>query len=222
MLIKIAPSILSADFSRLGAEVRAVSEAGADMIHIDVMDGQFVPNITIGWDVLKAIKVETDLPFDVHLMIDRPERFIKEFRRAGADIICIHAEACVHLHRAVQQIKDEGALAAVSLNPATPLDAIEHVLSELDMVLIMTVNPGFPAQSYIEGMDPKIAKLRSMINDQNLDIDIEVDGGIKIDNVRRVTDAGANVIVAGSAIFQDPRNASYADVIKQMRGKISA
>ncbi|SES66272.1 ribulose-phosphate 3-epimerase [Natronincola peptidivorans] len=200
-MIKLAPSILSADFSNLFQDVQKVEEAGCDLLHIDVMDGHFVPNITLGPPVISSLKGKTKLPFDVHLMIENPERYIEDFVNAGADIICVHAEACIHLHRTIQQIKNYNIKAAVALNPATSLTAIEYVLGDLDMVLIMTVNPGFGGQSFISSTIDKIKVLRRMIDEQMLDIDIQVDGGIKPDNVHLVTEAGANVIVAGSAIF---------------------
>jgi len=200
-MIKLSPSILSADFSNLLTDIKAVEEAGVELLHIDVMDGHFVPNISLGPLILNSIKGKTSLPFDVHLMIENPDKYIPEFAKAGADILTVHVEACPHLHRTIQNIKDFGMKAGVSLNPATPLYTIEDILEELDMVLIMSVNPGFGGQKFIESSLKKIEKLRRMIEDSGLDIDIEVDGGIKIDNVSRVVEAGANVIVAGSAIF---------------------
>ncbi|MCC5911977.1 MAG: ribulose-phosphate 3-epimerase [Clostridiaceae bacterium] len=200
-MIKLAPSILSADFSNLLQDVKKVEEAGCELLHIDVMDGHFVPNITLGPPIVKSLKGKTTLPFDVHLMIENPDVYINDFVEAGADIITVHAEACTHLHRTIQQIKKYNIKAAVALNPATSLSVIEHVLDELDMVLIMTVNPGFGGQSFIPSMLKKIQDLRKMIDDRNLKIDIQVDGGIKPDNIHLVTEAGANVIVAGSAIF---------------------
>jgi len=174
---KIAPSILSADFARLGEEVRAVAAAGADYIHVDVMDGHFVPNITIGPLVVEAVRKITDLPLDVHLMIEHPDRYVPDFARAGADIIVVHAEAAVHLHRSVQLIKSLGKKAGVSLNPATPLSALEYVLDELDLVLLMTVNPGFGGQSFIEACLPKIHALRAMLDRRGCEAELEVDGG---------------------------------------------
>jgi len=200
-MMKLAPSILSADFSNLLGDVKKVEEAGCDMLHIDVMDGHFVPNITIGPLVIESLKSKTELPFDVHLMIENPDRYIAQFAKAGADIISVHSEACTHLHRTIQLIKDNNIKAAVALNPATPLNVIEHVLEDLDMILIMTVNPGFGGQSFIESSIRKIETLRKMIEDRGLNVDIQVDGGIKVDNVKRVIDAGANIVVAGSAIF---------------------
>lgn len=200
-MIQLAPSILSADFSRLLEDVKRVEAAGCDLLHIDVMDGHFVPNITLGPLIVESLKGKTNLPFDVHLMIDNPDQYIPAFVQAGAAIISVHSEACIHLHRTLQLIKQQGAKACVALNPATPVEVLENVLEELDMVLIMTVNPGFGGQAFIEGMLPKIKKLKSMIDKKGLTIDIQVDGGIKPDNIHLVTQAGANIIVAGSAIF---------------------
>lgn len=199
---RIAPSILSADFTILGEEIKAVVKAGADLLHVDVMDGHFVPNITLGQPVVASIDRATDLPLDVHLMIASPERYIEEFRKAGADWISVHAEATSHLHRTVQQIKEAGARAGVALNPATPLSSLDAVLGDLDFVLIMTVNPGFGGQKFIRSMLEKIRTLRARIDDEGLAVDIEVDGGIKIDNAAEVARAGGDVFVAGSAVFQ--------------------
>ncbi|MSM39876.1 MAG: ribulose-phosphate 3-epimerase [Geobacter sp.] len=198
---KIAPSILSADFAKLGEEVRAVAAAGADYIHVDVMDGHFVPNITIGPPVVAALRAVTDLPLDVHLMITDPDRFIPDFATAGADIIVVHAEACWHLHRTVQLIRSLGKKAGVSLNPATPLQVLDYVLDELDLVLLMTVNPGFGGQSFVEACIPKIHALRGMLDRRGLETELEVDGGVKVDNIARISHAGADVFVAGSAVF---------------------
>jgi ribulose-phosphate 3-epimerase len=214
---KIAPSILSADFTRLAEEIRAVEKAGADYIHVDVMDGRFVPNITIGPLVVKAVRRATRLPLDVHLMIDDPDRFIPAFAEAGADILTIHPEATVHLHRSLQVIRKAGARPAVSLNPATPPEAIEFVLGDVDMVLVMTVNPGFEAQAFIPAMVPKIERLRKMIDRMGLATDIEVDGGIGPETIAEVSAAGANVFVAGSAIFYSE---DYGETIREMREKI--
>lgn len=211
---KIAPSILSADFSRLGDEVRAVTAAGADYIHIDVMDGHFVPNITIGPLVVEAVRKVTSLPLDVHLMITEPDRYIPDFAAAGADIIVVHAEACWHLHRTVQLIKSLGKRAGVSLNPATPLNGLEYVLGELDLVLLMTVNPGFGGQSFIEACIPKIQALRGMLDKRGLEAELEVDGGVKTDNIDRISHAGADVFVAGSAVFG---SADYATTIAELK-----
>lgn len=209
-MIKISPSILAADFSDLKSEIKKIEAAGADMVHIDVMDGLFVPNISFGLPVIKAIRHCTNLLFDVHLMIKSPERYIKEFKAAGADIITVHAEATDHLHRTLQSIKASGAKAGVALNPGTDPSAIKYVLSETDMVLVMTVNPGFGGQKFIREMTKKVAEVRAMAPG----LDIEVDGGISSDNIDLVTRAGANVIVAGSAVFNAP---CAKDEIENMR-----
>lgn len=197
----LAPSILSADFAALGEDVKRAERAGAQYLHIDVMDGAFVPSLSLGFPVIQSIRKLTDMIFDVHLMICSPDRYIAEFAAAGADIITVHAEACPHLNRTVASIKEQGVKAGVVLNPATPLTELQYILEDLDMVLLMTVNPGFGGQKYIESCTKKIQELRKMITDRGLNIDIEVDGGIKLSNVRKVLDAGANVIVAGSAVF---------------------
>lgn len=209
-MIKISPSILAADFSDLKSEIKKIEAAGADMVHIDVMDGLFVPNISFGLPVIKAIRHCTDLLFDVHLMIKSPERYINDFKAAGADIITVHAEATDHLHRTLQSIKASGAKAGVALNPGTDPSAIKYVLSETDMVLVMTVNPGFGGQKFIGDMTKKVAEVRAMAPG----LDIEVDGGISSDNIDLVTRAGANVIVAGSAVFNAP---CAKDEIENMR-----
>ncbi|GAE86852.1 ribulose-phosphate 3-epimerase [Acetivibrio straminisolvens] len=201
MLIKIAPSILSADFSKLGEEVLRIERAGADLVHIDVMDGHFVPNITIGPPVVKSLKKVSNLPFEVHLMIENPDMYIESFADAGADIISVHAESCCHLHRTIQKIKQLGKKAVVALNPATSLCTVEWVLEDVDMILLMSVNPGFGGQKYISGVTRKIEELKRIIDSRGLHIDIEVDGGIDTENIHSVTKAGANVIVSGSTIF---------------------
>ena len=201
-MIKLAPSILSADFAKLLEDVRKVESAGCEYLHIDVMDGHFVPNITLGPLVVKSLKKENiNMVFDAHLMIENPDQYIEEFVKAGCDIITVHQEACVHLHRTIQNIKSHGIKAGVVLNPATPVDTIKHVLPDLDMVLLMSVNPGFGGQSFIPCVLDKIKELKAIIDSQGLNIDIEVDGGISPKNVAEVVQAGANVIVACSAIF---------------------
>jgi ribulose-phosphate 3-epimerase len=213
---RIAPSILSADFSRLGEEVRAIDAAGADYIHVDVMDGHFVPNLTIGPLVVKALRQHSAKPFDVHLMITPADPYIPEFAAAGADIITVHPESGPHLHRSVQMIKGLGKKAGVALNPATPLDAVAEVLPELDLVLVMTVNPGFGGQKFIESQITKISALRKMIDAIGKKIDLEVDGGINADTAKRVVAAGADVLVAGTASFQGGA-ANYTANIKALR-----
>ncbi len=200
-MIKLAPSILSADFARLLEDVKKVEKAGCEYLHIDVMDGHFVPNITLGPGIVKSLREDVDMVFDAHLMIENPDAYIKEFAQAGCDLIVVHQEACKHLHRTIQNIKSHNIKAGVALNPATPIETIKHVLEDIDMVLIMTVNPGFGGQSFIEGMILKIKELKKLIDEKGLDVDIQVDGGIKPDNVAKVVEAGANIIVAGSAIF---------------------
>jgi ribulose-phosphate 3-epimerase len=200
-MIKIAPSILSADFARLLEDVKKVENAGCEYLHIDVMDGHFVPNITLGPGIVKSLRKDVNMVFDAHLMIENPDNYIKDFVDAGCDIIVVHEEACTHLHRTIQNIKSHNVKAGVALNPATSIENIKYVLKDLDMVLIMTVNPGFGGQSFIDTMIDKIKELKTLIDEQGLDIDIQVDGGIKPSNVDKVVKAGANVIVAGSAIF---------------------
>jgi ribulose-phosphate 3-epimerase len=213
----IAPSLLSADFGRLAEEVGAVEKAGADLLHVDVMDGRFVPNITIGPPVVAAIKRCAKLPLDVHLMIVEPEKYIEAFADAGADVLTVHAEATPHLQRAVARVRELGKKAGVSLNPSTSLSAIEWVLTDIDMVLIMSVNPGFGGQEYLPSMTGKIELLRSQLVRSGLSVDIEVDGGIKTDNVAEVVRAGANVIVSGSGIF---KTKDYGKTISAMRDNI--
>lgn len=213
-MIKIAPSILSADFARLGEEVQAVARAGADYIHVDVMDGHFVPNLTIGPLVVEAVRKVTDLPLDVHLMIEAPDRYIADFASAGADLITVHQEAVPHLHRTVQLIKSLGKRAGVSINPATPAATLDVILDELDLVLVMTVNPGFGGQGFIASGLAKIAALRREIDRRGLTVELEVDGGVKIDNIGRIAAAGADVFVAGSAVFG---SADYAATIGELR-----
>jgi ribulose-phosphate 3-epimerase len=213
-MVRIAPSILSADFSRLGEEIRDAEEAGADLIHIDVMDGHFVPNITIGPLVVKAARKATSVPLDVHLMIEGPDKYIKEFADSGADIITVHEEACVHLHRTVQNIRECGVRAAVSLNPATPVRNLDLILPYVDMVLVMSVNPGFGGQKFIPEAISKIQALKSIIAERRLKIDIEVDGGVNIDNIADVVRAGADIVVMGSAFYNSE---NYAETVKKVR-----
>ena len=212
--VKIAPSILAADFRRLADEVVAVEAGGADWIHIDVMDGHFVPNITVGPPIVDAIRRTTKLPLDVHLMITNPDDYLREFRDAGADVLTVHRETCSHLHRTIHAIKDSGAKAGVSLNPATELGSLEEILPDIDLLLIMSVNPGFSGQSFIPSIMTKICKARDLINERSLAVELEVDGGISPDNAPAIIHSGATILVAGSAIFNA---AQYDVVIHRMR-----
>ena len=217
--VRIAPSILAADFGKLALEVQAVARAGADWIHVDVMDGHFVPNLTIGPAVVKALRRATELPLDVHLMIEAPERSLAEYATAGADRIGVHVETCPHLHRTVQQIRGLGKKACVVLNPATPALAVEPVLADVDQVLVMSVNPGFGGQSFIDGVLPKLAQLRRWLDERDLTVELEVDGGISPDTIERAARAGANVFVAGTAVFgQTDYAAAIADLRKRAEG----
>jgi ribulose-phosphate 3-epimerase len=213
--VKLAPSILSADFSRLGEQVAEVTEAGADYIHVDVMDGRFVPNITIGAPVVASLRSKTSLPLDVHLMIEQPENHVCQFAEAGANIITVHVEACTHLHRLVEEIKGLGVNAGVALNPATPISSVEEILPLVDLVLIMTVNPGFGGQAFIGEMLDKIARLRRVLDDKGVRAELEVDGGINFSIAPKVVQAGAEVLVAGSAIFDSAQGATKA--LQEMR-----
>ncbi|MBI3812183.1 MAG: ribulose-phosphate 3-epimerase [Nitrospirae bacterium] len=214
---KIAPSILSADFAHLADEIARVTEAGADMIHVDVMDGHFVPNFTIGPPIVKAIRKVTRLPLDVHLMMTNPEDFISEFIKAGSSYITVHVETCPHLHRTIQSIKEEGVKAGVTLNPATPLSSVEEILGEVDLLLIMSVNPGFGGQSFIPSALEKLRRARKMIDARGAKVELEIDGGVKIENIAAMAQAGADIFVSGSAIFQSK---DYKDTIQRMRSAI--
>ncbi len=218
MKAEIAPSILSADFLRLGEEIKAAEDAGAGYIHIDVMDGIFVPNITIGPFIVEAARKATKLPLDVHLMIDRPERYVRDFVSAGADYLVVHAEASVHLHRTLESIREEGAKTGVSINPSTSLEAVRHVLADTDLLLIMSVNPGFGGQSFIPETLDKIKLARQMIKERGLSTVIEVDGGIRPDNARQVVEAGAGILVMGSAFYGSD---DYAAVIKATKENLA-
>ena len=213
-MIKIAPSILSADFVRLGEEIKAAEDAGVDLLHLDIMDGHFVPNITIGPAIVEAIRNITSLPLDVHLMIKEPDRFIGDFIRAGSDFLTVHAEAAVHLHRTVNFIKEAGVKAGVSLNPATPLCSLDNIISELDMVLIMSVNPGFGGQVFISSMLGKIASLKTIIKQRGCNAAIEVDGGVKLENAKMIAEAGTDILVMGSAFFG---SGDYAGFMRKLR-----
>ncbi|WP_088012981.1 ribulose-phosphate 3-epimerase [Gottfriedia acidiceleris] len=200
-MVKIAPSILSANFAKLGEEILDVERGGADYIHVDVMDGHFVPNITIGPLIVEAIRPVTKLPLDVHLMIEKPDQYIEQFVKAGADIITVHVEACTHLHRTIQTIKSFGIKAGVVLNPATPVSTIEQIIDDVDMVLLMTVNPGFGGQKFIHSVVPKIKQVANLIKERNLSVEIEIDGGVDEHTAKLCIDAGATVLVAGSAVY---------------------
>ncbi|MBN6887113.1 ribulose-phosphate 3-epimerase [Cytobacillus horneckiae] len=214
-MVKIAPSILSADFSKLGEEIKDVEQGGADYIHVDVMDGHFVPNITIGPLIVDAIRPITKLPLDVHLMIENPDQYIEAFAKAGADYITVHVEACQHLHRTIQLIKSYGIKAGVVLNPATPVQSIKHVLEDIDMVLLMTVNPGFGGQKFITSVLPKIAEVKQLIEAGDLQVEIEVDGGVNEETAKLCMEAGADVLVAGSAVYNKENR---AEAIAAIRG----
>jgi ribulose-phosphate 3-epimerase len=216
---KIAPSILSADGSRLGAEIAAVEAAGADMIHIDVMDGHFVPNLTLGPGLIASLRKTTRLPFDVHLMIENPERYIEAFAKAGCDRITVHVEASVHLHRIIAMIREHGVRPGVSLNPATPLILVEPILTDIDLLLIMTVNPGFGGQKFIGGMLPKVMRAKELIGIVAPEVLLEVDGGVTLKNIRSIADAGADILVAGSSIFE---SGNYAETIRAMQTLLTA
>ena len=216
-MIKLAPSILSANFAKLLEDVKKVENAGCEYLHIDVMDGHFVPNITLGPSVVKSLRKDVNMVFDAHLMIENPDQYIKEFVDAGCDIIVVHQEACRHLHRTIQNIKSYGIKVGVSLNPATPIETIKHIIRDVDMVLIMTVNPGYGGQKYIPYATQKISDLRKMIEERDLKIDIEVDGGINLYNVQEVLKAGANIIVAGSAVFRGDTIANVEEFLKVMK-----
>jgi ribulose-phosphate 3-epimerase len=214
-MVKIAPSILSADFSKLGSEIIEVEKGGADYIHVDVMDGHFVPNITIGPLIVEAIRPVTKLPLDVHLMIENPDHYIEAFAKAGADYITVHVEACRHLHRTIQLIKSFGVKAGVVLNPATPVESIQHIIGDIHMVLLMSVNPGFGGQKFIPETLPKIRKVKKMAMQKGLDIEIEIDGGVNPETAKQCKEAGATVLVAGSAIYNEK---DYAKAISLIRG----
>jgi ribulose-phosphate 3-epimerase len=218
MTLKLAPSILSADFGHLAEEIGRVADAGADWIHVDVMDGHFVPNITIGPLVVKAARRVTNLPLDVHLMIENPELYIEDFVEAGADRISVHQETCPHLHRTLEQIRSAGALPGVAINPATPVDTVTEVLTDLDLLLIMTVNPGFGGQAFIESSVGKIERARRMLEDRGVDVPIQVDGGVGPGTAGRVVGAGASVLVAGSAVFGHPEGAAAG--VRALRAEV--
>lgn len=218
-MVKIAPSILSADFARLAEEIRDVEQGGADYIHVDVMDGHFVPNITIGPLIVEAIRPITKLPLDVHLMIEQPDRYIPAFAKAGADYLSVHVEACPHLHRTIHLIKEQGIKAGVVLNPHTPVEMIQHIIDDVDLVLLMTVNPGFGGQKFIPSVLPKIRQVAQLVKERGRFVEIEVDGGINAKTARLCMEAGANVLVAGSAIYNERDRAA---AIRAIRGENEA
>ncbi|AST92098.1 ribulose-phosphate 3-epimerase [Sutcliffiella cohnii] len=213
-MIKIAPSILSADFANLEREIKDVEQGGADYIHVDVMDGHFVPNITIGPLIVEAARRSTTIPLDVHLMIESPDQYIESFVKAGADIITVHVEACTHLHRTIQHIKSFGIKAGVVLNPATPVETIKHIIKDVDLVLLMTVNPGFGGQAFIHEVLPKIKEVVQLVKENSLDVEIEVDGGVNEETARLCVEAGANVLVAGSAIYNQQNRKEAIELIR--------
>lgn len=214
---KLAPSILSADFARLGEEIKAVEEAGADYIHIDIMDGHFVPNITIGPLVVETAKAVTTLPLDVHLMISDPDRYVQDFIKAGSDLLSVHVETCPHLQRTLTYIRELGGRSAAVLNPSTPISTLEYVMDDLDMVLLMTVNPGFGGQKFIPTMLPKIQKMRALIDEKKLPIELEVDGGVNLENISQISQAGADVVVAGSAVY---KSGDCRKAVRMMKEKL--
>ncbi len=222
-MIQLAPSILSADFSKLAEDVKAAERGGAHLVHVDVMDGHFVPNISFGATVMKSLQGKTSMPFDVHLMIENPDQYLEDFNTPQTEYITVHQEACVHLHRTIQHIKALGVKAGVSLNPATPLETIEYVLGDLDMVLIMSVNPGFGGQSFIPSALEKVRKLVRMREERNLDFRIEIDGGAKLDNFEEIVNAGVEIVVAGSAVFKaddiEERTRQFTEKINQLEGR---